>query len=62
MNKIVKIVGLNCGHCAQKLEAAISKLKIIKNVSVNFLKSTIEFESDDVKLALKQIIKSRVFL
>ena len=57
MNKIVKIVGLNCGHCAQKLEAAISKLKIIKNVSVNFLKSTIEFESDDVKLALKQIIK-----
>lgn len=57
MNKIVKIVGLNCGHCAQKLETAISKLKIIKNVSVNFLKSTIEFESDDVKLALKQIIK-----
>lgn len=57
MNKIVKIVGLNCGHCAQKLETAISKLKIVKNVSVNFLKSTIEFESDDVKLALKQIIK-----
>ena len=57
MNKIVKIIGLNCGHCAQKLETEISKLKTIKSVSVNFLKSTIEFESDDVKLALKQIIK-----
>ncbi len=57
MNKVVKIVGLNCGHCAQKIETAISKLKIIKSVNVNFLKSTIEFESDDVKSALKQIIK-----
>lgn len=57
MTKIVKIIGLNCGHCAQKLEDAIAKLKEIKNVNVNFIKSTIEFESDDVSFALKNIKK-----
>ena len=57
MIKIVKIIGLDCGHCAQKLETEISKLKGIKSVSVNFVKSFIEFDSDDVDLALKSIIK-----
>lgn len=57
MTKIVKIIGLNCGHCAQKLEDAIAKLKEIKKVNVNFIKSTIEFESDDVSSALKNIKK-----
>lgn len=57
MTKIVKIIGLNCGHCAQKLEDAIAKLKEIKSVNVDFIKSTIEFESDDVTSALKNIKK-----
>jgi len=57
MTKIVKIIGLNCGHCAQKLEDAIGKLKEIKSVNVNFIKSTIEFESDDVGFSLKNIKK-----
>ena len=54
INKI-KISGLNCGHCAQKLENEIKKLNCIKRVEVNFLKSIIEFETDDKRLALEQI-------
>ena len=57
MIKIVKIIGLDCGHCAQKLETEISKLKGINSVSVNFVKSIIEFDSDDIDLALKNIKK-----
>ena len=57
MTKKVKLFGLNCGHCAQKLETEIKKLKTVKNAEINFIKSTLEFESDDIDLALKQIIK-----
>ena len=57
MIKIVKIIGLDCGYCAQKLETEISKLKGINSVSVNFVKSIIEFDSDDIDLALKNIKK-----
>ena len=45
MIKIVKIIGLDCGHCAQKLETEISKLKGINSVSVNFVKSIIDISS-----------------
>lgn len=57
MTKKVKILGLDCGHCAQKLESEIRKLDGIKRVELNFLNSSLEFESDDVNLALKQIKK-----
>ena len=38
MAKIVKILGLNCGHCAQKLENEIRKLGTVKRVELNFIK------------------------
>jgi len=57
MTKIVKILGLNCGHCAQKLESEIRKLESVKRVELNFIKQTLEFESDDINLAFKQIKK-----
>lgn len=57
MIKKVKIIGLNCGHCAQKLENEIRKLECVKNVELNFIKSVLVFESDDINLAFKQIKK-----
>ncbi len=57
MTKKVKINGLNCGHCAQKLENEIKKIDSVKSAELNFIKQTLEFESDDTDLAFKQIKK-----
>lgn len=57
MIKKVKIVGLDCAHCAKTLEDEIKKLKSIKNAEINFVKSSLEFESDDCESALKEIVK-----
>lgn len=57
MTKKVKILGFDCAHCAETLQNEINKLKIVKNAEINFVKSSLEFESDDEKEALKQIIK-----
>lgn len=57
MIKKLKIIGLNCGHCAQKLENEINKLKDVKNAKINFVNSSLEFECDNEKNALKSIIK-----
>lgn len=57
MNKKVKILGLDCAHCAKTLEDEINKLKNVKNAEINFVKSSLEFESDDTKTALRDIVK-----
>lgn len=56
MIKRAKITGLNCGHCAKNLEARIGKLKFIKSCEIDFVKSILIFESEDVN-ALKKIKK-----
>lgn len=56
MIKKVKITGLDCAHCAKTLETEINKLASIKNAKIDFVKSSLEFESDDEN-ALENIIK-----
>lgn len=56
MIKKVKITGLDCAHCAKTLETEINKLAGIKNAKIDFVKSSLEFESDDEN-ALENIIK-----
>lgn len=56
MIKKVKITGLDCAHCAKTLETEINKLVGIKNAKIDFVKSSLEFESDDEN-ALENIIK-----
>ena len=46
---IIKIEGLNCPNCAKKLESHINKIKGIENAKIDFLKSTITFESENIK-------------
>lgn len=57
MTKIVKIKGLDCAHCAKTLENEIAKLDGIDKVEINFVASSITFESKDIEKALKDIIK-----
>lgn len=52
----VKIEGLDCPNCAKTLENHINKLDSVKTARINFLKSYIEFESDDENKALQDII------
>lgn len=53
MIKKVKIEGLDCAHCAKTLENEIKKLKFIKNAEINFVQSSLVFESDDVEALTK---------
>lgn len=57
MIKKLKLSGLNCAHCAKNLEDNINKLEDVKSATVDFVHSTLEFESDDVHVALSQISK-----
>ena len=53
-----KIKGLDCAHCASKIENELSKQKELKNVSLSFAKEKLVYESDNNNLELiKEIIK-----
>lgn len=54
MNKIIiKLDGLNCANCANKIEARVSKLDYVSNYSLNFL-------SQHVTIIFKDKTKSEV--
>lgn len=56
MNKKVRIEGLDCPNCARSLEGEINKLADVKNAKIDFLKSTLVFESNEPEIALKNIV------
>ena len=57
MKTKIKILGLDCPNCAKALEAEINKLDGVKNASLDFLKSTLSFESDNAQKATHDIAK-----
>lgn len=57
MIKKVKIIGLDCAHCAKTLENEINKIQGVKNAEINFVQSTLQFESDEPKESLSKIVK-----
>lgn len=56
MKKKFKIKGLDCPNCAKTLEAKIAELGSVKSAKIEFLKSTLEIEADDVNLAVQDAI------
>ena len=38
MKKTIKLIDLDCGHCAAKIENAVKKIDGVTNVSVSFIK------------------------
>lgn len=49
MKKVYKLEGLDCAHCAGKIEEKIKKLDGLKSVVVNFMTAKMTLEADDDK-------------
>ena len=47
MKKVFKLEGLDCAHCAAKIEEKISKLEGVKSVVINFMTTKMTLESID---------------
>lgn len=60
MKKTIKLEGLDCAHCAAKIEKKVSGMKGIDSCSVNFLtaKMTLEVEelTDELFNDIKKIV------
>ena len=57
-----KIENLDCANCANELERALNKAKVIKNVRINFITQKLIFEcnendKNDALETIKKIIK-----
>ena len=51
MKRIYKLDGLDCAHCAAKIEAAVAKIEGVAQVHVNFLTQKMTLECDETHLA-----------
>ena len=51
MKKTIKLIDLDCGHCAAKIESAVKKIDGVTNVSVNYLNQKMVLEAPDDKFA-----------
>ena len=47
MKKVFKLEGLDCAHCAVKIEERVSKLEGVKSVVINFMTTKMTLESID---------------
>lgn len=56
MKNKYKIEGLDCPNCAKTLENKINELACIETAKINFVKSTLEIESENNEIAIKEVI------
>ena len=47
MKKVFRLEGLDCAHCAAKIEERVSKLERVKSVVINFMTTKMTLESID---------------
>ena len=47
MKKVFRLEGLDCAHCAAKIEETGSKLEGVKSVVINFMTTKMTLESID---------------
>ena len=47
MKRNYRIDGLDCAHCAAKMEKNVSKVKGVKEVSINFLTTKMMLDLED---------------
>lgn len=55
MKTKVKIYGLDCPNCARNLQNEINKLEGVKNASIDFVKCTLCFESENPQESMERI-------
>ncbi|OZV11959.1 heavy metal transporter [Tissierella sp. P1] len=51
MKKKFILEGLDCAHCASKMETAIGKLDGVKETSVNFMTKKLIIDGEDEKIS-----------
>ena len=51
MKKVFRLEGLDCAHCAAKIEEKVSKLEGVKSVVINFMTTKMTLESVDENIA-----------
>lgn len=51
MKKVFKLEGLDCAHCAAKIEEKVSKLEGVKSVVINFMTTKMTLESVDENIS-----------
>ncbi len=56
----VKIFGLDCPNCARNLQNEINKFEGIKNASIDFVKNSLTYESEEAENSLERIRLFRV--
>lgn len=49
MKKTIKLIDLDCGHCADKIQKAVQKIDGVTHVEVNFLSQKMVLEAPDEK-------------
>lgn len=49
MKKTIKLIDLDCGHCAAKIQRAVKKIDGVTDVSVNFMNQKMVLEAPDDK-------------
>ena len=47
MKKTIKLIDLDCAHCAAKIENAVKKLDGVDDASINFMSQKMILEADD---------------
>ena len=52
MKKVFRLEGLDCAHCAAKIEERVSKLEGVKSVVINFMTTKMTLESIDENIGV----------
>ena len=58
MKKTIKLIDLDCGHCADKIQNAVKKIDGVTNVSVNFLGQKMVLEAPIKKIEPDVTVKA----
>lgn len=58
MNELMKIEGMHCAACGQRLEKAIGKLEGVEKAQVNFATETLMISFDEAKLSKRMVIEN----
>ena len=62
MKKSYRLEGLDCAHCAARIEDAVRKIEGVSAVSVSFIAQRLSLEADDecfgeAEALMKKIVK-----
>ncbi len=51
MKKNLRLIGLDCAHCAAKIETAVQALPGVSSASLNFMTGKLTIEGEDEAMA-----------